>query len=74
MQIGSRILRQAAVVVIAVAGLAGCVAYPAPGYYAPGYYGAPVSGTVVIDGGGHGGGDHGGDRGGDHGDHGGDHH
>ncbi len=73
MQIGSRILRQAAVIAIAVAGLAGCVAYPAPGY-APGYYGAPISGTVVIEGGGHGGGDHGGDRGGDHGDHGGDHH
>ena len=67
MRIGSRIWKQALTVAIAAAGLAGCVAYPEPGYYgaAPGYYAAPVSGTVVIEGGG---------RGGEHRDHDGDRH
>jgi len=74
MSISSRMLKRALVVAVASAGLAGCVAYPAPGYYAaaPGYdgdyyaapapyYAPPVYGGIVIGGGGyHGGGYHGG--------------
>ena len=53
MSIGKTIMKRALLVAVAAAGLSGCVAYPAGGYYAePGYDAAPVSGEVVIDGGG----------------------
>jgi hypothetical protein len=57
MKIGSRNVKRIVLIAVAAAGLAGCVAYPAPGYYAadPCCYGPPVSGTVVIGGGGGGG-------------------
>jgi hypothetical protein len=53
-------MRHLLVLVAAVLGLSGCVAYPAPGYYSSGgyydgyypyYYGPPVVGSVVIGGG-----------------------
>lgn len=58
MRVGSRGLIRLALLGAVVLGLGGCVAYPAGPYYgggygyAPYYYGPPVSGTVVVGGGG----------------------
>jgi hypothetical protein len=65
MRIGSTMIKRTILVALAAAGLSGCVAYPAPGYYgaypaydgyyaapAPYYYAPPVYGGVIIGGGG----------------------